>query len=41
MAPERDTRTNEVKYAALPSDVPGADPQAPEASKADGARVVT
>jgi heterotetrameric sarcosine oxidase delta subunit len=38
---ERDTRTNEVQWTALPSDAPAADPQTPEASKAPGEGVVT
>ena len=39
---ERDTRTNEVRFTALPGDVAGeTDPQTPEASKAGGAGVVT
>jgi heterotetrameric sarcosine oxidase delta subunit len=39
---ERDTRTNEVQWTALPSEAPGpADPQTPEASKASGEGVVT
>jgi heterotetrameric sarcosine oxidase delta subunit len=39
---ERDTRTNDVKWTALPSDPPGrTDPETPDASKADGAGVVT
>jgi sarcosine oxidase subunit delta len=39
---ERDTRTNEVQWTALPDAVPGqADPQTPEASKASGEGVVT
>jgi sarcosine oxidase, subunit delta len=39
---ERDTRTNEVQWTALPADAPGpADPQTPEASKASGEGIVT
>jgi heterotetrameric sarcosine oxidase delta subunit len=39
---ERDTRTNEVHFTALPGDVGGkTDPQTPDASKAGGAGVVT
>jgi sarcosine oxidase delta subunit len=34
---ERDTRTNEVQWTALPADAPGSnDPQTPDASKASG-----
>ena len=35
---ERDTRTNEVRWTALPDEAPGTDddPQTPEASKASG-----
>jgi sarcosine oxidase delta subunit len=39
---ERDTRTNEVQWTALPADAPaGGDPPTPEASKAPGEGVVT
>ena len=39
---ERDTRTNEVRFTALPGEAGDAgDPQTPDASKADGAGVVT
>ena len=39
---ERDTRTNEVRFTALPGDVgQETDPQTPDASKAGGAGVVT
>ena len=39
---ERDTRTNEVHFTALPGDVGDkTDPQTPEATKAGGAGVVT
>jgi methylglutamate dehydrogenase subunit B len=39
---ERDTRTNEVQWTALPADAPGAAaPQTPEPSKAAGEGLVT
>ncbi len=39
---ERDTRTNEVHFTALPGDVgEETDPQTPEATKAGGAGMVT
>jgi heterotetrameric sarcosine oxidase delta subunit len=41
---ERDTRTNQVHWTALPGEAPGTgtdDPQTPEASKASGEGIVT